>query len=175
MTGAVPGAGEFAGWVIGTLITVVVTLSGVIVKMYVDAKKVNQHRLTERDTLIEALNSAKASQIESASASRERNILTQGMSTVINDLVVQNRAFSDVTKLQFEFLKEDYGRMAVIVTSMAEGLRNLSTMSQDMKASVIALAPMVQDLNRTLDDLHRILGDLPNKLERLNRPKESDR
>jgi hypothetical protein len=149
----IPGISGVAGWIIGSLVSVIGVLSGVIVKQYVDAKAVNNHRLAERDTLMTVLNGVKTSQSESAAASRERNQMTAELARIISASTTQTETVHALMKMQFEFLKEDYSRLADIVTSIAEGVRNLAALNTDMKVSVIALAPMLQALQNALDQI----------------------
>jgi uncharacterized phage infection (PIP) family protein YhgE len=121
--------------------------------MYADAKAVNKHRLTERDTLIAALNSATAAQQESAEASKERNKLTQDLARIINELTQQNETGAAVSKLQFDHLKDDFARMDIVINAMAESIRNLASMNTDLKTFVLALSPLMQSLQNILDNI----------------------
>lgn len=153
---AAAGIPAYAIYTIATLMTVIGVLCGVIAKQYSDAKAVNSHRLAERDTLIAALAGVKESQLEAAAASRERNSLTAELAEIMAKANMQNDTLHALFKMQFDFLKEDYSRLATVVSSIAEGVRNVTALNTDMKVSVIALAPMLQSLQNTLEQLRRL-------------------
>jgi hypothetical protein len=164
----VPGA------IIFVLMLSIGGLVAVIKSMQKKADKIYGYRLTERDTLKDALNSTSKVLSDMLRATEDRNDLTHEQAELI---AKQSAAFEllKVTILaQYENIKDNNMVVAQAVASMAEAIRSVTTIVQDnrhiaaahvndVKALVIAATNEIKDAVRAssqaqISDVRNLLG-----------------
>lgn len=136
----VPGA------IIIVLMMVIGILSGVIVYMYKQANKVYGYRLAERDVLNSALTSSTAQLKEALEEQKDQNELIEELAGLISK---QGTAFETLTervRLQYEGLKEDNTRMNLVVSSIADAMRQAVALQTEIRNTVQTMSNTIQNL-----------------------------
>lgn len=141
------------GAIISVLLVTIMGLIAYIRSQNKTAAKIYGYRLQERDAYNTALSDSRAAILAQVEASNERNKLTEELIRVISTSNAQADTLNALLKLQFEFLKDDHGRlnqtvgaMNQVISSMADSVRNLATSSQTIQTGVQSLPPMLESL-----------------------------
>jgi hypothetical protein len=141
----------------GAIISVLLaTIGGLILyirSQHKMAAKIYGYRLTERDTLKDALNESKNAILAQVVASNERNELTERLVQLIHTSNAQADTLNALLKMQFEFIKDDHARMNQVLGSMADSVRNLNTSSNTIETGVRTMPVLIQDLQRHIENL----------------------
>ncbi len=137
---AVQAFGPAAGYIIGILLTAVSGLTASNIFQYKQANKVNGYRLTERDTLRDALN-ASAKSIEAQNkASEERNRVTGELAEAMRMLSASFDKLTDRLSMQHEHGRDKSTEQArqtekliESFVSISETLRNTGAIVSDIR------------------------------------------
>lgn len=115
-----------AGAIITVLMSAVGALSTAIILMYRKANDVNAARLKERDLLTSTLIDSNNTMRGMLEAMQERNDVTDQLAQAISNQSSQAHLSSERVKMQYDVMREDHARMAVVVGSLAEAVRTIS-------------------------------------------------
>lgn len=124
------------GAIISVLLATIMGLLAYIRSLHRTAAKIYAYRLTERDSLRDALHESRAAILSQAESSNERNRLMEELTRTIQTSNAQMDTLNALLKLQFEFLKDDYGRLNQVIGAMADGIRTLSSTSQSIQSGI---------------------------------------
>lgn len=149
VTSVIPG---IEGWIIGTLMLVVGSLSGVIVWMQKRADKIYGYRLAERDTANAALNAAASAQQAQASASRERNQLQEELTETINALAASISLFIERQTIHQTHFVADQSKMTTVIEAIADAMRNSALQTTGLKDKIDTLLSQVPGMTKELKD-----------------------
>lgn len=150
---SIKAAGPIYGAIISVLLGTIVLLITYIRSLHKTAARIYGYRLQERDTLKDALNESKNAILAQVEATNDRNKLIDELSKVIAASNAHADTLNALLKLQFEFLKDDHGRLNTVVAAMSDSVRNLATSSQTIQTGVQALPPMLEALRRHVESI----------------------
>jgi hypothetical protein len=155
--------GGLQGSIIGTLMGVITILAGVIVWMQRRADKVYGYRLTERDTLKDALHESAAAADAQASATKERNQMMDELSSAIGEQTIAMTQLVERLTMQHGHLVQDQDRTGAVISSIAEAMRNAALTTSGVKQSLDQLLMGIpgvtkeikEHIDKLIDELQR--------------------
>lgn len=121
------------GAIIITLMSVVTLMGGVIALMYRQANKVYGYRLAERDTLNAALTASTNALKDAAEEQKEQREVIEELATLI---AKQSNGFEQLRErvsMQYEGLKEDNTRNNMVVSAIADALRQAVALQTEIR------------------------------------------
>jgi hypothetical protein len=155
----VADVGGLPGSIIGTLMGVIVILAGVIVWMQRRADKVYGYRLTERDTLKDALHESATAADAQASATKERNLVLAELSSTIQEQTNAMTLLVERLTMQHGHLVQDQGKTEAVITSIAEAMRNAALTTSGVKQSLDQLLMGIPGITKEIKELVEKLAE----------------
>lgn len=153
--------GGVTGAIIGVLMGVVGVLAAAIVVMQRRADKVYGYRLTERDTLKDALHEAATAIDAQANATRERNVIMDELAQTIRESTQATALLVERLTLQHGHLMSDQDKTATVIASIADAMRNAALQTSGVKQSVDLLVAGVPGMTSELKShITRALEDV---------------
>jgi hypothetical protein len=122
-----------SGAIISVLMGVISVLSGVIAKQYADAAKIYKYRLAERDTLTKALSDSTAALEALIKSMDTRNVVTDELSDLIMKQGMAFEHLNERSKNQYDIMREDTHRIEQAISSIAEAMRNVVSLTESIK------------------------------------------
>lgn len=149
-----------AAYIIGTLMSVIAAETACIIWMQKRADKIYGYRLAERDTAHAALNAAATAQQAQASATRERNELQEELTETIQALTNSISIFIEKQTIHHTHLVGDQARVAQVIESIAEAMRNVALNSTGLKDKVDTLLSQFPGMtNEIKQHIHGLVQD----------------
>lgn len=152
-----------AGAIIITLMSVVSVMGMIIGYMYRQANKVYGFRLSERDTLNSALTASTTALKEAVEEQKEQKELIEELAGLISKQGTAFEMLTDRVRLQYEGLKEDNTRLNMVVSAIADAMRQsvalqteVRNMSQDVKG---ATERLVSGLPQMVTEIRSIVAN----------------
>lgn len=133
---ALAGMGT-AGAIIFVLISTVIGLAGVIALLLRHSAKVYGYRLSERDTLKDALHESKTTMREMLEGMQERNEVTAELSDVISGHTAAFNSLKEKIELHYGVMREDNHRSEQVITAISGSLRAVADAVADVKTAVV--------------------------------------
>lgn len=118
-----------------------------------DARKVYGYRLSERDTYNQALSESKAAILTQAEAARERNKVIEEIARAISASTAQGATLNALLQLQFEVIKEDHARAALVLTALSESVRTLAQSSSNIQTVVAEIPDNLRAMQAHIDSV----------------------
>ncbi len=123
-------------YIIGTLAFVVTTLAGANAWQWKDANSVMKMRLGERDTLNKALADTNAALKDLAETAKRRNDVMDKLGELIGQISIALKLLTERLELQHVHTNKDLTKAVEVVETMAESLREVTSIIKNGLAEV---------------------------------------
>jgi hypothetical protein len=124
------------------------------------------YRLTERDTLKDALHEAAGAAMAQAQATKERNVVMDELSHTIAEQTIAMTLLVERLTLQHGHLTQDQDRTGAVITSIAEAMRNSTLMTSGVKQSLDQLLMGIPGMTKELKEhIEKLVDDMQREAQ----------
>lgn len=122
-----------AGTFISLMATAIVALASAVGIQWRQANKVYGYRLTERDTLKDALNGNTKAMADQTEAAKERNRVIEDLAEAVEKLAVAFDRMNDRLVYQYEQTRDQRRDEVQVISEMAQAVRTQTAMLTDVR------------------------------------------